>query len=56
MTASAIWLALGAGVVGLIVVTLLFRAKAASSDRDLGTVSDHWVAEHGAGQDHGPSR
>jgi hypothetical protein len=45
---SAIWFAIGAGLVALVAAALIAGGRARRPD--LGSVSDQWIAQHRAGQ------
>lgn len=40
-----------AAVAGIVVIVRLAGRRTGSQNVDVGSVSDHWVAEHRAGQD-----
>jgi hypothetical protein len=48
-TGSAVWLAMGVGVIGLAAAILMF-ARRHHQPADLGSVSDRWIAEQRAGK------
>jgi hypothetical protein len=45
----AAWFALGA-LAGTVVIVRVLRGRMHSQNLDIGSVSDHWVAEHRASQ------
>jgi len=48
-TGSAVWLAMGVGVIGLAAAILMF-ARRHHQPADLGSVSDRWIAEQRVGK------
>ena len=47
---KAVWIAIGASVVGLLAVVRILRRKTDSRRLDAGSVSDQWIAEHRGGK------
>jgi hypothetical protein len=43
---GAVWLAIAAGVMAIVVIVRLVRGKGAAPRLEVGSVSDQWVAEH----------
>jgi hypothetical protein len=48
MLVSTVWIVVGLALVGIAIA--LISSWQRSSDRDLGAVSTHWIAEHRADQ------
>jgi hypothetical protein len=46
---AAIWIAIATGIVTVIAVLRVFRAKSTARKLDVGSVSKQWVAEHRIG-------
>jgi hypothetical protein len=47
-----LWIAAGVGLLALLRLALGSRTRREGGPADLGSVSEHWVAEHRAGQSH----
>jgi hypothetical protein len=53
---NAIWIAVAAGIVTVVAIVRVLRAKITACRLDVGSVSNQWVAEHRVEPSHSISR